>query len=123
MSILAADTGSDATAYFDSSAVAPGETYRYQVLAVRGEKASQGSITAVVSVPESLVARAAESANAAATAPGNLTATLRDDHIGLRWTTPQEDGELRHGLPDPAQSCGIDVERADGQYLLRGDHL
>ena len=92
MSILAADTGSDATAYFDSSAVAPGETYRYQVLAVRGEKASQGSITAVVSVPESLVARAGESANAAATAPGNLTATLRDDHIGLRWTTPQEDG-------------------------------
>ena len=92
MSILVADTGPDATAYFDSSAVAPGETYRYQVLAVRGEQASQGSITAVVSVPESLVARAGESANAAATAPGNLTATLRDDHIGLRWTTPQEDG-------------------------------
>ena len=92
MSILVADTGPDATAYFDSSAVAPGATYRYQVLAVRGEQASQGSITAVVSVPESLVARAGESANAAATAPGNLTATLRDDHIRLRWTTPQEDG-------------------------------
>ena len=93
MSILDADTGSDTTTYFDSSATTPGETYRYQVLAVRGEQASQNSDTVTVSVPQSLIAGQQRTVTGDPTVPGNLVATFSDDHISLQWTTPELDGD------------------------------
>ncbi len=52
MIILAEDTGSGATTHTDASATTPGETYAYQVLALRGAEASQGSNIASLSPPQ-----------------------------------------------------------------------
>ena len=91
MTILAEDTGSDDTTYTDASATTPGETYAYQVLALRGAETSQGSSTvSALHAPD--VPRSAASTRTVDRAPSNLSATLRDDHIRLRWNTPQEDG-------------------------------
>ena len=49
---LVADTGSTDTAYTDETATAAGETYAYQVKALRGEEKSQGSNRAVAQIPE-----------------------------------------------------------------------
>ena len=48
---LAADTGSTATAYTDATATEAGETYAYQVKAIRGEDRSQASGQTQVQVP------------------------------------------------------------------------
>ena len=105
MSILDADTGPDTTSYFDSSATTPGETYRYQVLAVRGEQAGQSSDTVTVSVPQSLIADQQNTVAADRTVPGNLVATFSDDHISLQWTTPEQDGD---------SVTGYQILRTDG---------
>ena len=51
MATLVADTASTATAYTDATATQAGETYAYQVKAVRGEDRSQASSQAQVQVP------------------------------------------------------------------------
>ena len=51
LTTLVADTESTDTAYTDETATAAGETYNYQVKALRGEEKSQGSNRAVVQLP------------------------------------------------------------------------
>ena len=89
MSILNADTGPDTTTYLDSSATTPGETYRYEVLAVRGEQASRSSNTVTVSVPPVAHLGPADGFPPNPTVPGNVVATFSDDHVSLQWTTPE----------------------------------
>ena len=52
---LAADTASTATSYTDATATEAGETYAYQVKAIRGEDPSQASGQAQVQVPLTLL--------------------------------------------------------------------
>ena len=52
LATLAADTGSTDTAYADETATAAGETYAYQVKALRGEEKSQGSNKASIDLPD-----------------------------------------------------------------------
>ncbi len=52
LTTLAADTGSTDTAYTDETATAAGETYAYQVKALRGEEKSQGSNEASIDLPD-----------------------------------------------------------------------
>ena len=49
--VLVADTGSAATAHTDETADAPGESYAYQVKAVRDGERSQASDEAVIQLP------------------------------------------------------------------------
>ena len=49
---LVADTGSTGTAYTDETATAAGETYAYQVKALRGGEKSQGSNEADIDLPD-----------------------------------------------------------------------
>ena len=51
LATLVADTASTATAYTDATATDAGETYAYQVKAIRGEDRSQASDQAQVQVP------------------------------------------------------------------------
>ena len=51
LTTLEADTGNTDTAYTDETASAAGETYAYQVKALRGEEKSQGSNRAEVFIP------------------------------------------------------------------------
>ena len=90
LTILVADTGSIANAYFDTSAVSPGETYRYQVLALRGQEASQGFLAAVVSFPDPLII-SEQSSDPDLTAPSNLIARIVNGQIWLTWDAPTED--------------------------------
>ena len=52
LTTLAADTGSTDTAYTDGTATEAGETYAYQVKALRGEEKSQGSDEATIDLPD-----------------------------------------------------------------------
>ena len=51
LATLEADTGSTDTAYTDETAIEAGETYAYQVKALRGEEKSQGSNRAEAFIP------------------------------------------------------------------------
>ena len=55
LATLKGDTGSTATAYTDATATDEGETYAYQVKAVRGEERSQASGQAQVQLPHDAV--------------------------------------------------------------------
>ena len=52
LTTLAADTGSTDTAYADETAIEAGETYAYQVKALRGEEKSQVSNRASITLPD-----------------------------------------------------------------------
>ena len=103
LTVLAEDTGSDDTTHIDASATTPGETYAYQVLALRGAETSEGSNTVSVSAPQAPdVPRSTASTRTAASAPSNLTARFSEvrqtafhpPHGGkttLRWNAPAED--------------------------------
>ena len=52
LTTLEADTGSTDTGYTDETATAAGETYAYQVKALRGEEKSQGSNEADIDLPD-----------------------------------------------------------------------
>ena len=83
LTTLVADTQATATAYIDSTATEPGETYAYRVKAIRDEEKSQGSNQAEVLIPhtpEDL-------------APANLTAEIVDDGVALIWDAPAQDAE------------------------------
>ena len=81
LATLAADTGSTTNTYTDATATEAGETYAYQVKAIRGEDRSQASGQAQVQVPHDPVDLA----------PSNLTAEKVDGGINLSWTAPAED--------------------------------
>ena len=86
--ILVADTGSTTTTYTDATATDAGETYAYQVKAIRGEDRSQASGQAQVQVPHDPVDLA----------PSNLTAALADGGgVNLSWSAPAEDADTVTG--------------------------
>ena len=70
LTTLAADTGSTDTAYTDGTATAAGETYAYQVKALRGEEKSQVSNRASITLPDEESARGAGDATGAPTITG-----------------------------------------------------
>ena len=80
LAVLVADTESTDTGYTDAAATTPGETYAYQVKAIRNGTESQGSNLAVMQLPDP-----------AAQAPSNLTAELVDGGVSLDWDAPAED--------------------------------
>ena len=90
MATLAADTASTGTSYTDATATEAGETYAYQVKAIRGEDRSDASGQAQVQLPHDPVDLA----------PAGLTAVIltasvvgEEDstQVGLTWTAPAED--------------------------------
>ena len=70
LTTLAADTGSTDTAYTDETATAAGETYAYQVKALRGEEKSQVSNRASITLPDEESARGAGDATGVPTISG-----------------------------------------------------
>ena len=80
---LVADTASTATFYIDATATVAGETYAYEVKAVRGEDRSQPSGRAQVQVPHDGVDLA----------PSSLTAEKVDGGVALSWDAPAEDAD------------------------------
>ena len=78
---LVSNTGSTATAYTDATATAAGETYVYQVKAIRGEERSQASGRAQVQVPH----------DPADLKPTGLTVELVENKVTLSWTAPAKD--------------------------------
>ena len=100
LATLAVDTGSTATSYSDATATEPGETYAYQVKAIRGEDRSRASGQAQVQIPHDPVDLA----------PSNLIATLVEDGgVTLSWTAPAEDAE---------SVSGYEILRAAGEAAL-----
>ena len=99
---LAADTGSTTTAYTDATAAEAGETYAYQVKAIRGEDRSQASGQVQVQIPHDPVDLA----------PSNLTAlitvALEDStpSVFLSWTAPAEDADSVTGYEVQRATCG-----------------
>ena len=87
MATLAADTGNTATAYTDATATGAGETYAYQVKAIRGEDRSQASGQAQVQVPH----------DPEDLRPTGLTVSLVENRVALSWTAPAEDAESVDG--------------------------
>ena len=97
LATLAADTASTTTAYTDATATEAGETYAYQVKAIRGEERSQASEQAEVQIPHDPVDLA----------PTGLTAFIltvslvgQEDpapQVGLTWTAPAEDADTITG--------------------------
>ena len=88
LATLVADTGSTATSYTDATATEAGETYAYQVKAIRGEDRSQASGQA--QVPDVVVSVVVE-----VTVPGvpeNLSAVWGSAAVALSWTEPTSDG-------------------------------
>ena len=92
LSTLVADTASTTTTYTDSTATEAGETYAYQVKAIRGEERSQASGQSQVQIPHDPVDLA----------PSGLTASvfsvvLREEgstasvSVYLNWDAPAED--------------------------------
>ena len=77
-STLDADTASTTTSYTDATATQKGETYAYQVKAIRGADRSQASGQAEIQVPHDSVDLA----------PTNLAAASVDDGINLTWNAP-----------------------------------
>ena len=82
LAVLVADTESTDTGYTDAAATTPGETYAYQVKAIRNGTESQGSNLAVMQLPDP-----------AAQAPSNLTAELVDGGVSLDWDAPAEEAD------------------------------
>ena len=92
---LVSDTGSTGTAYSDATATEPGETYAYQVKAIRGGEQSQASNSAEARIPH----------DPADLAPANLTAEVVDGGVSLSWDVPVEES---------ASVTGFAIERAVG---------
>ena len=96
---LVADTGSTAIFYSDATANQAGETYAYEVKAIRGEDRSQASGQVEVQVPHDGVDLA----------PSSLTAEKVDGGVDLSWIAPAEDAE---------SITGYEVLRATGEDEL-----
>ena len=99
LATLVADTGSTTNTYTDATATEAGETYAYEVKAIRGEERSQASGQAQVQLPHDPVDLA----------PSNLTAEKVDGGINLSWTAPAEDAD---------SVTGYEILRATGEDEL-----
>ena len=107
MAMLAADTASTATTYTDATATDAGETYAYEVKAIRGEDRSQASGQAQVQVPhdpEDLAPTGLTVVILTATVAGE-----EDTSAYLTWDAPAEDAE---------SVTGYEVLRAAGEGEL-----
>ena len=88
LATLVADTASTTTTYTDATASEAGESYAYEVKAIRGEGRSQASGQAQVQLPH----------DAVDLAPSGLTATLVEGGgVSLSWTAPAEDADSVSG--------------------------
>ena len=100
LATLVDDTGNTATAYTDTTATEAGETYAYEVKAIRGEDRSQASGQARVQLPH----------DAVDLAPSDLTAEAVDGGgVDLSWSAPAKDAD---------RVTGYEVLRAVGQGQL-----
>ena len=96
MTTLAADTASTTTAYTDATATGAGETYAYQVKAIRGEARSQASGQAQVQIPHDPV-DLAPTGLSAVVLTRSLVVVGEDStgtaliSVSLRWSAPAED--------------------------------
>ena len=100
LATLVADTASTATAYSDATATVAGETYTYEVKAIRGEARSQASGEAEVQVPH----------DPEDLAPTGLSASLVEGGgVALSWAAPAEDA---------GSVTGYEVLRATGEGEL-----
>ena len=123
MSTLVADTASTTTTYTDATATEAGETYAYQVKAIRGEERSQASGQAQVQVPH----------DAVDLAPTGLTALIltasvvgEEDsatQVGLTWTAPAEDADTITGYGDTAGRGPGRVHHPGGRHREHGQLL
>ena len=96
MATLKADIGSTATSYSDLTATDAGETYAYEVKAIRGEDRSQASGQAQAQLPHDPVDLA----------PSDLTAEAADGGVDLSWTAP---------AGDSGSVTGYEILRAVGE--------
>ena len=97
LTTLVDDTTSTATTYTDATATGAGETYAYQVKAIRGEDRSQASGQAEVQIPNDPDDQTPqEDEPATATTPGApILSTLllsTGGSIVLSWSEPADDG-------------------------------
>ena len=95
---LAADTASTTTSYTDATATEAGETYAYQVKAIRGEDRSQASGQAQVQLPHDPVDLApigltAVVLTASLVVVGEDPPTTASTSVSLSWTAPPEDAD------------------------------
>ncbi len=94
---LAADTASTTTSYTDTTATEAGETYAYQVKAIRGEDRSQASGQAQVQLPHDPVDLAPTGLTAvvltASLVVGEDPPTTASTSVSLSWTAPAEDAD------------------------------
>ena len=104
---LAADTASTTTSYTDTTATEAGETYAYQVKAIRGEDRSQASGQAQVQLPHDPVDLAPTGLTALTlfvSLEGNISYSVH-----LSWTAPAEDVD---------SITGYEILRAVGEGAL-----
>ena len=97
MATLAADTASTATTYTDATATEAGETYAYQVKAIRGGDRSQASGQAQVQLPHDPV-DLAPSGLSAVVLTASVVVVVGEDStattsisVSLSWSSPAED--------------------------------
>ena len=97
LTTLVADTESTATSFTDATATEAGETYAYQVKAIRGEDRSQASGQAQVQLPHDPVDLG----------PSGIVASLaQDGGLTLSWTAPAEEAD---------SVTGYEIVRAVGE--------
>ena len=99
MATLVSDTASTTTAYTDTTATDAGETYAYQVKAIRGEDRSQASGQAQVQIPHDPV----DLAPTSLTAQISIVSLVGEQgsssttSVSLSWTAPAEDADSVDG--------------------------
>ena len=104
---LAADTASTTTSYTDATATEAGETYAYQVRAIRGEDRSEASGQAQVQIPHDPIDLAPTGLTALTlfvSLEGNISYSVH-----LSWTAPAEDVD---------SITGYEILRAVGEGAL-----
>ena len=107
MASLAADTGNTATAYTDATATDAGETYAYQVKAIRGADRSEASGQTQVQLPHDPVDLSPTGLTALTlfvSLEGNISYSVH-----LSWTAPAEDVD---------SITGYEILRAVGEGAL-----
>ena len=114
MATLAADTASTTTSYTDSTAADAGETYAYQVKAIRGEDRSEASGQAQVQLPHDPVDLApigltAVVLTASLVVVGEDSTATASTSVSLSWTAPAEDAD---------SVTGYEILRAVGEGEL-----
>ena len=111
LTVLVEDTGSETTAYTDTTATETGTTYVYQVKALRDEEQSEASNRAQVQIPH----------DPADLAPANLSAELVHGSISLDWDEPAGDAASVTGYQVSRQWSPPDVQNVSQYDLFTAD--